>query len=76
MFAPFAVVGDSFRADRPRLWSKATIQNFGNSSSYDSHPDGKRVAAAVIQDQNLVQDKVVFMSNFFDYLRKIAPVKK
>ena len=76
MFAPFAVVGDSFRADRPRLWSSTSIQNLGNSSSYDLHPDGKRVAAAVIPDQNVVQDKVVFMFNFFDYLRKIAPVKK
>ena len=76
MFAPFAVKGDSFRADKPRLWSPLSIQATGDTYPYDLHPDGKRIAAAVIQDQNVVQDKVVFMFNFFDYLRKIAPVKK
>jgi hypothetical protein len=27
--------------------------------------DGKRIAAAVFHDQAVVQDKLVFMSNFF-----------
>ena len=35
-----------------------------------------RIAAAVDQSQVTVQDHVVLMSNFFDYLRAIAPVKK
>ena len=42
---------------------------------YDLHPDGKRVAVASSAGQT-VQDHVVVMSNFFDYLRTIAPVKK
>jgi hypothetical protein len=39
------------------------------------HPDGKRLAVAGAQDQGTaVQDKVVFVFNFADYLRRIAPV--
>jgi hypothetical protein len=76
MFAPFAVVGDSFRADKPQLWSPVSIRAVGDASPYDVHPDGKRIAAAVVRDQAVVQDTLVFMSNFFDHLRKIAPVQK
>ena len=76
MFAPFAVVGDSFRADTPQLWSPTSIRTLGATSLYDLHPDGKRLAVVSSQDQSTVQDKVVLMFNFFDYLKKIAPVKK
>jgi Tol biopolymer transport system component len=76
MFAPFVVAGDSFRADKPRPWSPTSIQVRDDSSSYDLHPDGRRVAAAAVHDRAVVQDKVVFVFNFFDYLRTIAPVKK
>ncbi len=76
VFAPFTVVGDSFRPDTPRSWSPTTILIPTASSPYDLHPDGKRVAVATIHDQAVVQDKVVLMFNFFDYLRQIAPVKK
>jgi hypothetical protein len=80
MFAPYAVVGDSFRADKPQIWSPTNVQRQSRTNSaYDLHPDGKRLAAATAtapdQDQDGVQDKVVFVSNFFDYLRKIAPAK-
>jgi hypothetical protein len=44
---------------------------------FDLHPDGKRVATVVAQEQaNGVQDHVVFVSNFGDYLRTIAPGTK
>ena len=39
--------------------------------------DGKRLAIIAAADQaGVVQDKVVFVSNFFEHLRKIAPGKK
>jgi eukaryotic-like serine/threonine-protein kinase len=76
MFAPFAVVGDSFQPDKPQLWSPTAIRGLGTSSPYDLHPDGKRAAVIAARDQGGVQDKVVFMFNFFDYLRKIAPGKR
>jgi eukaryotic-like serine/threonine-protein kinase len=78
MAAPYAVVGNSFRADTPQVWSPANIRGLSLiNSSYDLHPDGQRVAAAVQPDQaSVVQDKVVFVFNFGDYLRTIAPGTK
>jgi hypothetical protein len=73
MVAPYTVMGDSFRADPPQIWSPTSVR--GGSSpaiSHDLHPDGKRLAAVAAQDQ----DKVVFVFNFADYLRKIAPGTK
>jgi hypothetical protein len=61
--------------DTPRAWSPTTDRVLG--SGYDLHPDGQRLALLAAQDQGLVvRDKVVFVFNFFDYLRKIAPVSR
>jgi serine/threonine-protein kinase len=73
--APYAVVGDSFRADKPQVWSPTSI--FGSSPTYvdtrfDLHPDGMRIAGVAIPDEG----SVVFVLNFFDYLRTLAPGKK
>jgi serine/threonine-protein kinase len=78
MFAPYSVEGDSFRADRPQTWSPlAVLGSRPGNSAYDLHPDGKRIAAVAAQAQgSVVQDKVVFVFNFFDYLQKIAPTRK
>jgi eukaryotic-like serine/threonine-protein kinase len=75
MFAPYAVVGDSFRADKPQTWSPTSVlgARVGNSA-YDLHPDGKRIAALPAQDQGSAsQDKIVFVFHFSEYLQKIAP---
>jgi len=78
MAAPYAVVGDSFRADTPQIWSPTTIEGSGASNTaYDLHPDGTRVAtAAAPKTDSGVQNKVVFVFNFGDYLRTIAPGTK
>ena len=77
MVAPYAVAADSFRADTPHVWSPTSLSNLGANVPYDLHPDGKRLALAAARDQaSVVQDKVVFIFNFFDYLRKIAPGAK
>jgi WD40-like Beta Propeller Repeat len=74
MVAPYAVIGDSFRADKPQIWSPTILALLVN---YDLHPDGKRLATIAAQNQGIVvQDKVVFIFNFFDYLQKIAPGAK
>jgi serine/threonine-protein kinase len=75
-FARFRVIGDAFLPEKPQLWSSANFRSMGATSPYDLHPDGKRVAAAADQAQNMVHDHVVFVSNFFEYLRAIAPAKK
>jgi len=77
MTAPYSVVGDSFRVDKPQVWSPTHYIGLGTNNPYDIHPDGKRLAIIAAQDQGAVaRDKVVFVSNFFDYLNKIAPAKK
>ena len=77
MVAPYAVVGDSFNADKPQVWSPTSLTNLGANLPDDVHPDGKRLVVAAAADQaSVVQDKVVFVFNFFDYLRKIAPGPK
>jgi serine/threonine-protein kinase len=76
MSAPYTVVGDAFSLGKPELWSPSGIRTIGMRSNYDLHPDGKRIAAAADRTQVTVQDHVVIMSNFFEYLRTIAPVKK
>lgn len=75
MFAPYDVVGDSFRAENPRMWSPTSILGARSGrSSYDLNPDGKRLAAGPAEDQGgAVQGRLVFFFNFADYLRKIAP---
>ena len=78
MAAPYTIVGDSFHNETPKVWSPSSVQNVSTgNSAFDLHPDGKRIAAAAVVDQgNIVQDKVVFVFNFAEYLSKIAPVKK
>jgi hypothetical protein len=75
MFAPFSVVGDAFVPAKPEPWSpKSFLWIADGNSYYDVHPDGKRVTVASSVGQT-VQDHVVLVSHFFDYLRTIAPVK-
>jgi serine/threonine-protein kinase len=77
MVAPYAVADDSFRADKPQIWSPTSIRPpSATNSAYDLHPDGKRLVTAAAPDAGASQDKVVFVFNFADYLRKIAPGTK
>jgi hypothetical protein len=78
MFAPYSVVGDSFRADAPRPWSPTAHRMLGVSYPYDLHPDGKRLAIIAAPDQSgaVAQDKVVFFFGFGEHLKKIAPATK
>ncbi|MEO5741381.1 MAG: hypothetical protein ABIS29_12380, partial [Vicinamibacterales bacterium] len=76
MATSYSVVGDAFRADKPQVWSPTRIVPRGNSYMYDIHPDGMRLALSRSTAQNVVEDKVVFVFNFADYLRKIVPTTK
>ena len=75
MVVPYEVQGGSFHAEKPRLWSDG---RYLTDRGFDLHPDGERFAlAAVAQTQDSAkQDEVVFILNFFDELRRIAPVKQ
>ena len=76
--ASYTVAGDSFHADQPRFWSDARFAVRSRQRSIDLHPDGERVAVAAVPAAQAAvkQDKVVFIFNFFDELRRIAPVTK
>ena len=75
MVVPYTVDGDSFRPDRPRLWSESRFAARPDVRTFDLHPDGQRFAAVSGPQRqvDLEQNKVVFILNFFDYLRRIAP---
>jgi serine/threonine-protein kinase len=76
MSVAYTVVGDSLLAAAPRVWAPTNyVRGFGlNSVMYDLHPDGRRVAFAAAREQRVtLPDQVVFLLNFADRLREIAP---
>jgi serine/threonine-protein kinase len=78
MVVPYSAEGDSFNADRPRLWMEQPIVPRPRNQWFDVHPDGNRLAAAAptgTQGEEK-RDKVTFSFNFLDELRRIAPASR
>ncbi len=78
MVASYSVKGDSFVADKASLWSEKRVAGT-NPSSYDVAPDGKRIAALMPvegAEGQKPQNHLIFLENFFDELRRKAPVGK
>ncbi len=78
MVASYSVEGDSFRAEKPRLWSEARyMPRESGQRAFDLHPNGERFAlAGVVETQaESKQEKVVFIFNFFDELKRLVPTK-
>ena len=74
MVTSYTVEDDSFRADKPRLWSERPLNGRPRQRWYDLHPDGDRIALSARADSPQgKQDKVVFVFNFFDELKRVAP---
>ena len=70
---------DSFRADKPRLWYEGQFTERGAlTRNFDLHPDGQRFAVLKSPESQseTKADKVTFIFNFFDELRRIAPPPK
>ena len=79
MSVPYRVEGDSFQADKPVVWLDARISGRPRAPSrdLDLHPDGKRFAIGSTDEQPAGElGRVVFIFNFFDELRRIAPVNR
>lgn len=77
MSAPYTA-GDTFVPGKPQPWAPQDVRVYPD---FDVHPDGKRVAAGLLDPNALeaarfARDKVVFWSGFADYLRKNVVVKK
>ena len=79
MVASYTVKGDSFVADKPRVWSEKKIADLGLLPNYDLAPDGKRIVALMSvgtpEDQK-AQSHVIFLENFFDEVRRKVPLGK
>jgi serine/threonine-protein kinase len=72
MAVSYTVKGDTFVADRPRVWLEKP-----GSTDFDLSPDGKRLAAVIpvtSTDGPKPEHEVVFLQNFFDELRRKVPV--
>jgi serine/threonine protein kinase len=81
MAAAFTVKGDSFVADKPRVWSDRQLGGVVNNlKNIDLAPDGKRIAALLAvgapKGAQEAQSHVVFLENFFDELRRRVPAGK
>jgi serine/threonine-protein kinase len=74
MVVPYGLDGDSFRAEKPQPWSERAITlSTGWSGGYDLHPDGTRFAVAELPETE-AEDRLVFIVNFFEELRRLVPV--
>jgi hypothetical protein len=80
MAAAYTVKGDSFLADRPRLWSEKPIGGAIGNKNVDLAPDGKRIVALMPASESKgaqeTQNHVVFLMNFLDELQRKVPVGK
>ena len=74
MVVAYAVKGDSFVADKPRIWSDRQVAGLPNASkNVDLAPDGKRIAALMpteTAEGQKAQNHVIFLENFFDEVRR------
>jgi len=74
MTVGYTVSGDSFDADKPRVWAA----NVRGAGGFDLTPDGKRVAMFVPLSTKALQreSSVAVVLNFFDELRRRAPISQ
>jgi Tol biopolymer transport system component len=78
MMVTYTASGDSFRADKPQLWSPGQFTDRGAAYNFDLHPDGKRFAVFKTPgaEQTAAVNKASFIFNFFDELRRKLPPGK
>jgi Tol biopolymer transport system component len=74
MVAAYAVKGDSFVADKPRVWSGKQVGGVANAArNIDLAPDGRRIVALMpveTAEGQKAQSHVTFIMNFFDEVRR------
>jgi serine/threonine-protein kinase len=79
MAARYRVVGERFVAERARVWSDKRISGFRSIHwSFDVMPDGGGIVALMSPEaprQEHGQNQLIVLLNFFDHLRRIAPLK-
>ena len=67
--------GESFVVEKPRVWFEKKIANFGPTQSYALAPDGKSIVALMpAEPPEERHDRVIFLLNFLDELRRRVPL--
>ena len=79
MVASYSVKGDSFVAEKPRVWTSRGVSltmSGAVGAQYDIAPDGKRIAVASYAGGPAQQDAghVIFLENFIDELQRKVPL--
>jgi len=79
MVASYAGKGDTFVAEKPRVWSAQSVALTLSGSvgaQYDVSPDGKRLSIATSAGGSTQQDAghVIFLENFIDDLQRKVPL--
>jgi serine/threonine-protein kinase len=74
MVAPFTNRGEQLQFERPRPWGSGIELPYSLGRNFALHPDGKRFAVAAVTstDQPPKVDKLVFVFNLFDQLRRLT----
>jgi len=68
---------DSFRPDKPRLWSEEVLTDRGiRVRNFDLHPDGERIAGLKAAQSQADRIDVVLGLNVFEELRRLAPATR
>ena len=76
MVVTYTVKGDSFVADKQRVWSGKRLADTGLLQNLDIAPDGKRFVVLMPVEggeEQKAQNHVTFLLNFFDELRRRVP---
>ena len=76
MVTSYTVVGNSFVAGKPRVWSDRRLSNTGLTLNFDVAPDGKRFAALMPLESSVPREPqrhVMLVLNFFDELKRLVP---
>jgi hypothetical protein len=73
MVVPYSVKGDSFVEGRLSVWSERQLANVGLFENYDISPERERAAVLLLAqtpEERNGENRVVFLENFFDELRR------
>ena len=79
MVVSYTSSGDSFHADKPRLWSPGQFTVRSVYTNFSLHPDGNRFAVLKAGNGGSTPppiNKASFIFNFFDELRRKVPAGK
>ncbi len=74
MAVAFNATGESFEAQKPRVW----VPHLSTTGGFDPSPDGTRVAVSVPTSTAAARQEqsIVFILDFFEELRRRAPVSQ